>query len=291
MVLLHSGLGGPRWLDWSLHWDMLLFTFVLAYAYYYAVTRLRPVVSDAGRVKRSQVLLFGAGLGSLYLGGGTPLHDLGEEYLLTAHMLQHFMFTMAAPPLLIAGTPAWLWEWLLLRRGVEPMMRVLTRPLIAFGLFNALLVLTHMPSVVDLALQVAAFHFAVHVVLILAALLMWWPILSPLPQLPRLAEPFQLAYLFAQSILPAVIASFITFSDRAVYGFYADAPRIWGITPLDDQQIAGGLMKILGSLVLWSFMTVIFFRWYGREEAASKEPAWPEVEAELSRMGLEQRQV
>jgi putative membrane protein len=131
----------------------------------------------------------------------------------------------------------------------------------------------------------------VHVVLILAALLMWWPILSPLPQLPRLAEPFQLAYLFAQSILPAVIASFITFSDRAVYAFYADAPRIWGITPLDDQQIAGGLMKILGSLVLWSFMTVIFFRWYGREEAASKEPAWPEVEAELSRMGLEQRQV
>jgi putative membrane protein len=288
MHLLHSGLGGPRWLDWSLHWDMLLLTLVLAYAYYYAVTRLRPLVSDAGRVKRSQVMLFAAGLGALYLGGGTPLHDLGEEYLLTAHMLQHFLFTMAAPPLLIAGTPSWLWEWLLVRPAVAPVMRVVTRPLIAFGTFNALLVLTHLPSVVDLALQAGVFHFAVHVLLVVSAMLMWWPILSPLRQFPRISEPFQMAYLFAQSILPAVIASFITFSDRAVYGFYAEAPRIWGITPLDDQQIAGGLMKVLGSVVLWSFMTVIFFRWYAREEAESKEPAWPEVEAELGRMGLNQ---
>jgi putative membrane protein len=286
-VLLHLGVGGPTWLDWSVHIDALLLTGALAYAYYYAVTKLRPVVSDAGRVKRSQIALFSLGLLSLYVAGGTPLHDLGEHYLLTAHMMQHLLFTMAAAPLLVAGTPAWLWQWLLVRPKVMPVARVLTTPLVAFGTFNALLVLTHLPPVVDLALHVGAFHFFVHVALILSAMLMWWPILSPLPQLPRLSEPVQMGYLFLQSILPAVIASFITFADRAVYEFYADAPRIWGITPLDDQQIAGGLMKLIGSIILWTFMTVIFFRWYSREQAAETDPHWDEVEAELQELGLQ----
>jgi putative membrane protein len=286
-VLLHLGVGGPTWLDWSVHIDALLLTGALAYAYYYAITKLRPVVSDAGRVKRSQIALFSLGLLSLYVAGGTPLHDLGEHYLLTAHMMQHLLFTMAAAPLLIAGTPAWLWQWLLVRPNVMPVARVLTRPLIAFGLFNALLVLTHLPPIVDLALRVGAFHFAVHVALILSAMLMWWPILSPLPQLPRLSEPLQLAYLFLQSILPTVIAAFFTFADRAVYEFYAEAPRIWSISALDDQQVGAGVMKLIGSFILWSFMTVIFFRWYAREQAEEAEPHWDEVEAELQELGLQ----
>lgn len=289
LPLLHAGFGGPRWLDWTLHWDALLLSAALAYAYYYAVTRLRPAVSDAGRVRRSQAVLFSLGVVALYLGGGTPLHDLGEQYLLSAHMLQHFFFTMVAPPLLLAGTPSWLWRWLLVRPGVELVAGFLTRPLVAFSVFNALLVLTHLPAAVELSLNVAAFHFFIHTVLVASALLMWWPILSPLPEFPRLSYPAQMGYLFAQSILPAVIASFITFSPRAVYGVYAEAPRLWGIGPLDDQQIAGGLMKLLGSLVLWGFMAVVFFRWYAREQADQQEPSWSDVEAELQQMGLEQR--
>lgn len=287
MFLLHLGVGGPDWLDWSVHLDAIILVIVLGWSYTYAINELRPRVSDAGRVKRSQVLLFAAGLGSLYLAGGTPIHDLGEEYLLSVHMFQHLLFTLAAPPLLIAGMPAWLWEWLLLRRpAVFAVARVLTRPLLAFSVFNALLVLTHLPPVVDLALRVGAFHFSVHVLLVLSAMLMWWPILSPLPQLPRLSYPMQLGYLFLQSILPAVIASFITFADAPVYRFYREAPRLIDISPVVDQQIAGGLMKVVGSMVLWSFMAVIFFKWYAREEADMKDPRWDDVEAELTQLGL-----
>src|SRR3972149_7732357 len=101
--LLHVGVGGPDWLDWSLHIDAILLCAVLGYGYYYAITKLRPRISDAARVKRSQVLLFSAGLLALFLAGGTPLHDLGEEYLLSAHMAQHLLFTLVAPPLPIAG--------------------------------------------------------------------------------------------------------------------------------------------------------------------------------------------
>jgi putative membrane protein len=120
-------------------------------------------------------------------------------------------------------------------------------------------------------------------------MLMWWPILSNVPELPRLPEPLQMAYLFVQSILPTVIAAFVTFSRGAVYDFYADAPRIWGISAVEDQQLAAGIMKAAGSVIIWSFIAFVFFRWYAREEAESKGPRWREVEEELKEMGLSGR--
>lgn len=286
LTLLHVGVGGPRWLDWSIHLDAIALIVVLAEAYRYSVVTLRPRVSDAGKVKRSQVLLFSGGLLALFVAGGTPLHNISEQYWLSAHMLQHLIFTLVAAPLLVAGTPAWLWRYLLCSRRVLPVSRFLTRPLVAFGAFNALLLVTHLPATVDLALNDGAFHFLVHAGLVLAAMLMWWPILSPLEELPPLSAPFQMAYLFMQSLLPSVMASFVTFADRPVYPFYRNAPRLWDISPIADQQIAGGLMKLLGSIILWSFMTVVFFKWYDREQIESKEPRWDEVEAELEEMGL-----
>jgi putative membrane protein len=169
---------------------------------------------------------------------------------------------------------------------VLPVARFLTKPLLAFGIFNALLLVTHLPPTVDLALRVGALHFAIHVALVLGAMLMWWPVLSPLEELPVLPAPFQMAYLFLQSLLPSVMASFITFADRPVYPFYRNAPRLWGLSPISDQQIAGGLMKLLGSIILWSVMTVVFFKWYNREQAELKEPRWEEIEAELEEMGI-----
>jgi len=288
-LLLHVEVGGPRWLQWSLHPDALLLCLILGYAYYYCITELRPKISDAGRVRRGQAALFYLGVITLYAGGGSPLHDIGEQYLLSAHMLEHLLFAMVAAPLLVAGTPAWLWQAILCGPRVLPVARVLTRPIVAFSTFNALLVLTHLPRTMDFALASGPFHFSLHIVLILASMLMWWPVLSPLPQLPRPAPPLQLTYLFLQSILPAVIASFITFADHAVYGVYADAPRLWNISTIADQQIAGGGMKLIGSVIIWTFMTVIFFRWYAKEETETQEPRWEDVQAELEELGIGHR--
>jgi putative membrane protein len=115
---------------------------------------------------------------------------------------------------------------------------------------------------------------------------MWWPVVSPLDELPRLSPPLQMGYLFLQSLLPSVMASFITFSDRAVYPVYQHAPRLLGITPIEDQQMAGGLMKVLGSIILWSIMSYVFFQWYNREQAETEAPSWREVEQELEELGL-----
>jgi len=285
--LLHVGVGGPEWLDWALHPEAILLCLALEAAYLYAITELRPRISDAARVRGSQQTLFHLGVLVLFIAGGTPIHDLGEDYLLSAHMFQHLLLTLVAPPLLLAGTPAWVWQALLRLPRVMPVARLLVLPLVAFSLFNAVQVLTHLPPTVDLALRVGAFHFFVHAVLVVSGLIMWWPVISSVPELPRLSYPLQMGYLFVQSLLPAVLASFVTFSDGVVYQAYEEAPRIWGISAVDDQRIAGGLMKLLGSLILWSFIAVAFFKWYQREEAEARGLPWPEVEEELDRLGLQ----
>jgi putative membrane protein len=286
LPLLHIGVGGPTWVDWTFHIDAILLVIALEWGYLYAIHDLRPTISDAGRVRRSQQLYFHAGVATLFVAGGSPLHDLGEQYWLSAHMTQHLLLTLVAPPLLIAGIPGWLWAWPLRNRRVFAVAHLLTRPLLAFAIFNAVQLLTHLPPAVDLSLHVGAFHFFVHAMLVVTALLMWWPILSPVPELPRLSYPGQMAYLFLQSLLPSVIVAFITFSDHVVYGFYADAPRLLGLSAITDQQTAGGIMKLGGSLILWSFIGVAFFKWYQHEQAQQVEPSWPEVERELEELGL-----
>ena len=286
---LAENIAGYEWLDWHLHPDVLLLCVALMAGYLYAVSVLRPRISDAGRVRNGQIVYWSLGVLVIFVATGTPIHDLSEQYLLSMHMLQHLLLTLVAPPMLLAGVPGWLWSALLGGRRVLPVAKLVLNPLVTFGVFNALVVLTHLPPVVDLALREHWFHFVVHAALVTSALMMWWPIIVDVPQLPKLSYPYQMAYLFVQSLLPAVIASFITFSRTAAYEFYEQAPRIWGITAVEDQQIGAAVMKVSGSLILWSFIAVAFFRWYAREEAESQAIPLREVEEELREMGFSGR--
>ena len=284
MPLLH--IGGNAWFDWPAEPEVILPLVAVQAAYLWAVIWLRPLISDAGRVRRRQVALFSSGMLALYFATASPLDHVAGTYLLSAHALELVLMTLVAAPLLLSGTPSWLLAYPLRSRAVLRVARVATKPLVTLATYNLVLLFTHLPGFYDLSLRNDEVHFVMHAAWVGSALLMWWPILSPLSQLPRPSYPVQLGYLFLQSLLPAIMASFITFSDTVVYDFYAEAPRLWGISPITDQQIAGGLMKLLGSLILWSFMVVVFFRWYAREEADTKEPRWEEVEAELTQLGL-----
>ena len=285
LPLLHTA-AGPYQFTWHAHADVVLLCIFMEAAYLYAVTQLRGLVSDAGRVRRSQVLMFSSGVLAIYLVAGTPVHDISEQYLLSIHMLQHTVFTLIAAPLLLAGVPVWLWQAALRPRGVLPVARLLVHPVVAFTAFNAVTVVTHLPVVVNYALYHHWFHFVVHASLVGTAMMMWWPVLSTVPELPHLSAPLQMAYLFLQSIVPTVVAAFVTFAEGAVYEFYEKAPRMWGLTPQEDQQLGGGFMKLIGSLILWGLIAVVFFQWYAREQAEDQEPHWDDVEEELSQLGL-----
>jgi putative membrane protein len=285
LPLLHAA-SGPYQFHWNVHPDVVLLCIFVEAGYLYAVTQLRGLASDAGRVRRGQVLMFSAGVLAIYLVAGTPVHDISEQYLLSMHMVQHTVFTLVAAPLLVAGVPVWLWQAILRPRGVLPVARVLVHPVVAFTVFNAIMVLTHLPVVVNYALYHHWFHFLVHAALVGTAMMMWWPVLSTVPELPHMSAPLQMSYLFLQSIVPTVIAAFVTFADSPVYEFYEKAPRMWGLSAESDQQLGGGLMKLIGSLILWGLIAVVFFQWYAREQSESQEPRWDDVEEELSQLGL-----
>jgi putative membrane protein len=290
LVFLHAGhAGGFQWFDWELHPDVLLFCFALLGAYWYSITELRPRISDAGRVKGTQKVAFFLGVLTVYAATGSPLDVLADEYLASAHMLQHVLLTLVAAPLLLAGTPGWLWQALFRRFHLLPAVRLITHPVLALAIFNGVLLVTHLPSTVDLQLREVWFHFLVHVALLASGLVMWWPVLSQVPEAPRLSYPLQMGYLFLQSLLPAVMASFVTFSDRVVYTAYAEAPRIWNLSAIDDQQLGGLIMKLMGTVVLWYFIAAAFFKWYAKEEAEARGIRWQEVEEELEELGLTEK--
>ena len=281
-------------MHWHLHPDAILMTLLLL-GLYALGARAGSRSTPSHRPTNAQTTLFISGVFALYLGAGSPIHDISERYLLSVHMLQHMLFTLVALPLILLGTPDWMLRPLIRPRAVRAAAYALMRPFPAFLAFNLVVLFTHLPPVVDLSLRVHSFHFAVHAALTATALLMWMPIFSPLPELPRLGPFAQLIYLFVQQLLPAVIASFFAFADKVVYEFYASAPeRLWGISVTDDQQIAGVVMKLAGGTLLWGVMAVIFFRWFNQEDRAAAAAArpdlhWTEVEAELERMGLTKR--
>jgi putative membrane protein len=249
---------------WHPHPDVWLLLGGIWVAYLVAV-RNHPMTPREAADRRRRATLFSIGMGSLLVGADWPIHDLAEGYLYSVHMVQHMLFTLVAPPLLIAGIPAWMWRTLLRPRPLFVAFRFLTRPVVALIVFNGLLLFTHWPEVVDVSVGSELAHFSLHAVLFGAAMIAWWPVMSPLVELPSLSPPGQMMYLFVQSLAPTIPASFLTFGHTLLYPVYGTFPRIWGISALSDQLIAGLFMKIVGGLILWGFIAVIFFRWHARE--------------------------
>jgi putative membrane protein len=175
-----------------------------------------------------------------------------------------------------------MWRRLLRPRPLFVAFRFLTRPVVALVLFNGLLLFTHWPEIVRISVTSELAHFSLHLALFGAAMIAWWPVMSPLVELPSLSPPGQIMYLFIQSLAPTIPASFLTFGHTLLYPVYGTFPRIWGISALTDQLIAGLFMKIVGGLILWGFIAVIFFRWHAREARDGWDAlALREVEHEL----------
>jgi putative membrane protein len=210
--------------------------------------------------------LFLGGMAVLWIGSDWPIHDLAEQHLYSAHMVQHMLYTLVAAPLLVAGIPAWMWRVALRPPAIRAVWRFLTRPLVALLLFNGFLLFTHWPAVVGASVGSEFTHFVLHVLVVGTAMIMWWPVVSPLPEMPPLSAPMQMLYLFLQSLVPTIPASFLTFGTQPLYPVYAAFARIWGIDVMTDQLMAGLTMKIVGGFILWGVIAAIFFRWAAREE-------------------------
>lgn len=253
------------------HPDSWFIVALSAFGYWYAIRRVGPRVLDArvAVVTRRQVLCFGAGLLALEVASDWPLHDLAENYLFSAHMVQHMLISLIAPPLLLLGMPSWLIRHLLRSRWAAGTIRVMCRPIVAGLLFNTVIAISHAPFWVNGTLDHHYLHFWAHLLLFTSALFMWFPVVSRLEEFPSLTGPGRMIYLFFQSLVPNVPAAFLAMSTGVVYHFYATVPHpIGGFDAINDQQLAGAIMKVGGTFYLWGIITVLFFRWASSQYAS-----------------------
>lgn len=255
---------------WEPQPDVWLLVAVFAAGYAVALARLGPANKPertGPAATRQQICAYSVGIIALWVAADWPIHEIAEQRLLSVHMAQHFLLTMVVPPLLLLGTPAWLLR-LILRPGTRnfALLRWSTRFLPALVIFNVVLVFSHIPQVVNTSIQNGWVHFSVHAVLFVSSLIVWLPVVSPLPEIPRFTPLVRCLYLFTWSILPTIPASFLTWGSTPVYSAYGDLPKMWGLSALEDQQIAGIVMKTGTGLLLWALIAVTFFRWAGDEE-------------------------
>ena len=256
------------WTSGSLHPEVILATGLLAAVWATAWAR------RGGRPRPAQAARFVGGLLALLLALNGPLHDLSDWYLFSAHMVQHLVLTLVVPPLLLTGLPAWMVDALLrpllASRAGAALVRGLTRPLPAFAVYAVALVAWHLPGPYNRALEVHGWHVVEHLVLLVAATLGWWPIVSPSRLAPALPYAAQLLYLFVFGMPMTVVAAMITGAERVLYPFYETVPRLFDLTPLADQRLGGVIMWVPSGLIPVAAFTVVFFRWSAAE---ADEPA------------------
>jgi putative membrane protein len=234
------------------------------FSYWYALRRIGPRVLG-GRIPvatRRQVMWFCAGLLTLELAGDWPLHDLAENYLYSAHMVQHLLISLVAPPMLLLGTPTWLVRWILRKPWSGGTVRVMARPLVAGVMFNFVIAISHAPFYVNGTLEHHFLHFWAHLLLFVVSMFMWFPVINKLEEFPSLSGFPRMIYMFVMSILPNVPAAFLLLATGVVYKFYATVPHPFaGLGAVNDQQLAGAIMKVGGTTYLWAMISVMFFRY------------------------------
>ena len=265
--------GVPWTWDWRPYPGVWLFIALVAATFLLVDRRRRSGRSGEG----GRTGYFWWGLLVLWGALDWPVGALGAGYLASVHMAQFLLVALVAPPLLLLGVRHLLppgpgvWN----RR----LPRAATHPVATLALFTVVLSATHWPPLVDTLMVHQIGSFVLDLAWLGAGLLFWWPVIVPVPVRPWLGPPVRIGYLIAATLVNTGVFAFLTFSDLPVYAVYELAPPVGGLSSRDDQRLAGLVMKMGGALVLWTTITILFFRWFadgerveGRFAGARAEP-------------------
>ena len=255
--------------------------FILALAAGYAALRRRSAAREAREGGPPAVVrpagphgspaAFVAGLLALWVALDWPVGALGAGYLASVHMVQFLVIALLAPPLLLLGVPGAAYRALAERGGRA--LDAATHPVVTLAVFTAVMAFTHWPAVVDVLMASQAGSFALDVLWLASGVLFWWPVAAPVPERAWLGHPVRMGYLIAATLVNTGVFAYLTFSDMPLYATFELAPPVTGISTRDDQLVAGLLMKMGGAVILWTSITILFFRWVAqqeREDAAAR---------------------
>jgi putative membrane protein len=233
-------------------------------------------VSPWFRGRRTRPVLFGLGVFTSFVALLSPIDTAGDLYLFSLHMLQHLLLMMVAPPLVLlgfAGLRAPAADWFPRTRRL---WWAITRPWPAVLIFNAVMLVWHIPALYDTTLTTEPIHVVEHLSFLAVGIVFWWPIVDPVrgPNTKTVSPLEKIAALVVSGIPPTVLGLIFALSPTAFYEYYVHAPRLWGITPVADQQYGGVVMLGLGNIIYFIAITIIFVRLLGdqaRDEAEAQE--------------------
>ncbi len=247
------------WFVWDFHPSIFLGTATLIVLYTLGVTvwrekyNLHPTMPPW-----SQMFWFYASMTVMYLSLDGVMHYLSDELSFAAHMAQHLFLQMIFPPMLIVGIPGWLLRPLVRPAWVQRFGRWISHPVRASILFNATMWGWHIPEIYGLALVSHPVHIFEHLMFMATAVIFWWPILSPIKEVPRASLHGQLAYIFLNLFPMKALGLIIAVHNTLLYDFYASQPRLFGLSPIGDQRAGGLMMWVIGGLPLWCALVYLF---------------------------------
>lgn len=272
----------------------LLFMIAILVCYFLIIGPYKKWFENAEKVKKSQMFYFTTGIILLYFVKGGPVDLLGH-IVFSAHMFEMAVMYIAVPPLLLLGIPVWLYQYLTSFRVVQVILMMFTKPLIALCVFNGLFSLYHLPVVFDAVKQSQIAHSIFLAVLFFTAIMMWWPMLNPLPEYQSLSEIKKIGYMFANGVLLTPACALIIFASAPLFATYTD-PSAWmnamelcvpgemltdlnitgpdflhWIPVLQDQQTGGIIMKIVQEIVYGTIIGYVFFNWARKERKKDEE--------------------
>ena len=211
---------------------------------------------------------FVGGLFALWIALASPIDAL-DDFVLSAHMLQHFILMSIAPPLLVLGAPlvpllrglprraVRLLRPLFASRVIHRIARLAANPVLAWLAMNVAYLGWHVPGAFELALHSERWHAVEHLCFLFTSVAFWWVVLQPWPSSARWSRWMVIPYLLTADIVNTILSAILAFSGRVIYPSYGAAERIFRYTPLQDQVLAGAQMWVLNSIVFLIPVVVI----------------------------------
>lgn len=244
------------------HIEVWLLTLGLAGLGLFVARVIQPKAVAAGHppIATRQKVWFWAGLVLFWLATDWPLHDISEERLYSLHMVQHALLTVVIPPMMLLAVPTWLARLIIGEAGFKRFVYFWARPIPALIVYNFLVALSHWAWVVNNSVTYGWIHYGIHTLIVFSAFLVWMSICGPIPEL-QTAAPMKMVTIFLMSVIPTIPAAFLTVAEGVLYTAYDQPIRLWGLDVVNDQQLAGIVMKVITGFYLWGIIAVIFFRW------------------------------
>ena len=267
-------------LSWSFEPPVLLAVLALGGLYLYAWRRARTA-DEPHPPGYGRLTLFAAGLLTILIALVSPLDSLGDQ-LMVMHMVQHILLLDLAPILLLLGLTKVLLRPATRRlNAIERRAGFLATPPFAVIVYAGLLWLWHVPALYDRAQGNGFLHALEHVCFFTAGALYWWYVFSPIRSRKRLKGLGPVAYMTSAKLLVGLLGVFLAFDPHSIYSFYSHQPHYWGLTPVQDQSLAGLTMALEQSIVMGIALVYLFVQMLVESEREQQRAERYEVAEEV----------